>query len=256
MAYIKHDDFDDFDMDDLKDLCSEMLLDGIITELLNNEDADLSDDFVEKFFSTGYDHDTALGLIGDDFNEVLDKNCLCTVDPTAAEIPGEFPEESRTKFINNGYDIDIWFKKSEDEFDLDFFPAIKEIDVDEGKSVVVTWCDDSVAKAEIRGDDQYSLEQGLSICVGKKMAEELYGDGYGSLYNKLVNYALKAYKRQEKDRAKKAEEEAELKAIRERKLERKKSKKEAALKAQREETVSLMAEALKRAFGENGLKND
>lgn len=107
-------------------------------------------------------------------------------------------------------------------------------------TVIMKFMDGTKTKAVLEPDDKFSLEQGISICITKK----LLGEDGSNIYNKLVNRAYKIKERNEKeakaikaameaDKAKKAREEA--------KLRKHKAKKRAA-------AIEMQAEAYVRAM--------
>lgn len=108
------------------------------------------------------------------------------------------------------------------------------------KTVVVMFADKTKTSAVLDSEDVYSLEQGISICVTKKLLED---DG-NSLYNKLITRALKVIKKKQKaedDAKKKKETDKKARELKKARAERRKAKK-------REESISVQAEAIKRAL--------
>lgn len=107
-------------------------------------------------------------------------------------------------------------------------------------TVVVMFADKTRTSAVLDSEDTFSLEQGISICITKK----LLGEDGNSIYNKLITRALKVIKKNKKaDEDVKKKKEADKKAceLKKARAERRKAKK-------REESISLQAEAIKRAF--------
>lgn len=108
------------------------------------------------------------------------------------------------------------------------------------KTVVVMFADKTKASAVLDSEDVYSLEQGISICVTKK----LLGEDGNSLYGKLVTRALRVIKkkqRAEDDAKKKKEADKKARELKKARAERRKEKK-------REESINTQAEAIKRAL--------
>lgn len=107
-------------------------------------------------------------------------------------------------------------------------------------TVVVIFTDKTKMSAVLDSVDTFSVEQGISVCVTKK----LLGEEGSSLYNKLINRGLKVIKKNEKaaeDAAKKKEDDKKARELKKSRAERRKAKK-------REESISVQAEAIKRAF--------
>ena len=123
--------------------------------------------------------------------------------------------------------------------------------------VFVDFTDGTSEKAILHPDDEFSLEQGISICITKKLLSMKTG-GYGhSVYNKIINRAVAVYKRSV-EAAEKAAEDAEAEKQRvanaNAKIARKKAKRAA---KKREYEIELRKEAYVRAMKEiNGNGED
>jgi len=126
----------------------------------------------------------------------------------------------------------------------------------EKKVVVVTFGDGSTQKAVLCDNDEFSLEQGISVCVTKHLLD--HGTGHGSsLYNKVIDRGLKVYKNRIKAEETKAREAAEEKARRERKLAKKREKSAKRAAAKREDQISILSAAIQRAFSNiNGTSDE
>ena len=107
-------------------------------------------------------------------------------------------------------------------------------------TVIVMFTDNTQTVAVLDPEDTFSLEQGISICITKK----LLGEDGSSIYNKLIKRALKI-KKQNEDAAIKAEKDKEevkrRKAIALARHQRKKLKR-------REAQIEMQAEAYMRAL--------
>lgn len=126
----------------------------------------------------------------------------------------------------------------------------------EKKVVVVTFGDGSTQKAVLCDNDEFSLEQGISVCVTKHLLD--HGTGHGSsLYNKVIDRGLKVYKNRIKAEETKAREAAEEKARRERKLAKKREKSAKRAAAKREDQINILSAAIQRAFSNiNGTSDE
>lgn len=130
------------------------------------------------------------------------------------------------------------------------------------KVVVVSFADGTKEKAVLDASDTYSLEQGISICITKKLLGRNTPYG-GALYNKVIKRALDVMKNNELAREceknaiiaaqKKAEKEAEKKKARrekireleaERQIEIHKEAYMRAIKAMREEEKEAVSEVV------------
>ena len=126
-------------------------------------------------------------------------------------------------------------------------PDIKDIKSYNNKTVIVIFADDTKTVAVLDSQDKFSLEQGISICLTKK----ILGENGSALYNKLIDRAFEVKKQNElnaeKTKQKKAEEKAKNEA------ERKKLQKENTKK--REEAIEIQKEAYIRAMKELEAQN-
>ena len=119
-------------------------------------------------------------------------------------------------------------------------PDIKDVTVYNNKTVIVTFADNTKTVAVLDAEDKFNLEQGISICITKK----LLGKDGGAVYNKLINRAFKVKAQNEKavEEAMKAKEEEERR--RELALARHKKK----LAKKREAAIEIQKEAYIRAI--------
>lgn len=138
---------------------------------------------------------------------------------------------------------------------IDIMPGICNVSIikDESgaeKVVCVEFLDGTLHKAVLQGGDTFSLEQGISICVTKKLLDmRLNGQG-SSLYNRIVNQGVKVYKEIQK-KNQMIEEEIAKQEARQKKIESKKQRKrEKRLAAEREAQIEIYKEAYLRAMRE------
>ena len=184
-------------------------------------------------------------------NSGVNGNLTCTLDgyvtdqkfeDTIAELKKtpEVPMTTRTMLaVKKG---DIYVKHFKDGFfksERKLMPEISDVNV-YGSTVVVSFEDNTKTSAVLDSEDIFSLEQGVSICLTKKLLGE---DGH-SIYNKLIEHGFKVIK--DKKKAAEAAEknkiaEKQARALKKARSERRKAKK-------REETINLHAEAYKRAM--------
>ena len=154
------------------------------------------------------------------------------VDPEVKSTLEVYGNKLRAIFYKDG------FKTSTKEL----IPDIKDVIVHNNCVVIVEFTDGTTEKAVLHPDDNFSMEQGISICIAKKLA------GGSAIYNKLMERALKVKKDNEEVKAKNAAKEKERKE---------RAKKYAAKKAERkakkhEEYINAHKEAFMRAFKEIG----
>ena len=128
-------------------------------------------------------------------------------------------------------------------------PEIEDVQSINDKVVIVKFADGTSEKAVLSENDTFSLEQGVSICITKKILNKVLKGASGtSAYNKLVDYGLKVYDKKQKEikeaiAAKKAEKDAEQKKID--RIRKKRAKRKAKL---REEQIAIQTEAYRRAM--------
>lgn len=152
----------------------------------------------------------------------------------------EVPAETKTKLnVNNGK---VYVKNYEDGFfknERFIISDIKDVRV-YNHVVMVTFADNTTTKAVLDPEDEFSLEQGISICITKK----LLGNDGNAIYNKLIKRAFDVKKQNEKASRKAEEEKIAEQKRKEKVVAFRKKKKE----KKREEQISMYAEAFTRAM--------
>lgn len=131
-------------------------------------------------------------------------------------------------------------------------PTVKDVEVLNDRVVIVYFDDGTSEKALLSEDDEFNLEQGISICLTKRILSTLSNGNGGTVYNKLIKYCLGVYN---KNRHKEKDEEQKQKAAKERrkKIEDKKRKKhERKAQREREAQIEIQKEAYIRAMKELG----
>lgn len=141
----------------------------------------------------------------------------------------------RTAICNNGCKIG----------DIYVMPDIVDISVINDRVILVTFADNTKEKAVLAADDQFSLEQGISICITKKLLSMKTENNGSSVYNKIIDKALKDYKKKQKE--KDIEYDKQVNSNRIKKLKAKKVKK---ANAAREAEIEIQKEAYLRAMHE------
>ncbi len=157
---------------------------------------------------------------------------------------------SRTKLMPNEYSKTVYVEHVDGSriTTSRIIPTIEDVKVYAEKSVKVFFSDGSFEQATISGGDTFNLENGISICLTKKMLSGIAGEKNGSsVYNKLIDYAVKVERKNREAERKAAEE----KAIHDRKIkkaiEKKKKRREKREQRERAEYISALAEAIKLA---------
>ena len=130
-------------------------------------------------------------------------------------------------------------------------PKVSDVRVYNDKCVEVYFADGTTEKATVCDGDTFSLEQGISICVTKKLISMKLHDSDGSaVYNKIIKNALNVYC-DNRDKEELALLEQAHIAEKIEKLKAKSAAKRAKrLQAQREELIEIQKEAYLRAMRE------
>lgn len=132
----------------------------------------------------------------------------------------------------------------------DIMPDITGVEITNSICPVTTvyFSDGTCQKTKCEYGDHISNEQGISICIAKKLCD-IYAPGHGSsIYNKLVDRGLNVLKRQRKEIWKYEKDEAERKEIAARRREKNKDRKAKKAARDRENQIEIMAEAIRRAM--------
>ena len=125
----------------------------------------------------------------------------------------------------------------------ELIPDIKDVIVHNSCVVIVEFTDGTSEKAVLHPCDEFSVEQGISICITKKLV------GGSSIYNKLINRAIKVMINNDAEKTKREQEE-EARKERKKKNDEKKARRKA---AKREEYIEAQKEAYVRALREVGM---
>lgn len=127
-------------------------------------------------------------------------------------------------------------------------PAIIKVKNVNDKVVIVQFADNTEEKAVLADGDTFSLEQGISICLTKKMLSELTGGNGSSTYNKLIDFAVHKYEDMrdfEKREAERKVQEKEAKRTLEGKREKKRAKRK---EKEIAEYTDILAQAISKAI--------
>ena len=127
---------------------------------------------------------------------------------------------------------------------------VKVINQDKSTVVIICFKDGTSEKAILAEGDVYSLEQGISICLEKKLLSNLAPNHGSSIYNKLIKRAFKVYnkKKEEAEKAlEEAEREAKRKANRKAKILKKRNRRK---QREEEKEIRTRKEAYVRALAE------
>lgn len=156
-------------------------------------------------------------------------------------------------------DTRLWVKTNDGngyvDNDVCVMPDIIDVSIIENNGVkqvvVVEFADHSTEKAVVDACDTFSFENGVSICIAKKMFSKIVGNKNGSsVYNKVVERCLKLYEKKRIAAMKVAAEEAEKKQRYLKLIEKKRNKRIRRENEAREELINIQKEAFLRALRE------
>ena len=188
--------------------------------------------------------------IFDDKSNWCADECL-TIGDTSFKSPEKMLEETKTYlYVENGEIRIATYKNRMRQFDTKLISAIEDIQVFNDRVVMVKFVDGTTEKAVLDDSDTFSIEQGISICITKKILSALTKGNGGSVYNKLVEYGLKAYEEVKKRKYESAKENAEKNAKAKRNAERAKRKRSRKAAKKREYDIEIQKEAYLRAMRE------
>jgi predicted Fe-Mo cluster-binding NifX family protein len=183
-------------------------------------------------------------------------SCLSKLPVSAIDsikIKNEFLKDAKTRMQikSDG----VYFNSSSSKYGIPVtvkvIPLIEDVKVINDRVVIVTFSDKTIEKAVLSEEDTYSLEQGVSICITKRILSSITNGKGSSAYNKLVDYGLKVYKTKLKNEADKERADKEAKERRIKKQEKERRRKEKLKTKEREEKIEIQAEAIRRAMKAN-----
>ena len=128
---------------------------------------------------------------------------------------------------------------------------IRDVKVVKDKVVIVSFVDGTQEKAVCAEEDTFSVENGITICLIKKLLKDNCLDSGSSIYNNLIRYAMK------KIGADKRKEEEERNRIKAKKAERKRAHDEASRQKNRDRQywIDIYADAMKKALSDVAAAN-
>lgn len=172
----------------------------------------------------------------DNFDDILVKaNVKPNVNP-----------EVKTMLTRDDHDGKLVAKFYKDGFlqsTKKLIPDIKDVRIYNNCAIVVEFMDGTTEKAVVHQCDEFSVEQGISICITKKLV------GGSSIYNKLIDRAIKVMLKNDGEKTERAIAEEKRKEHKKRKDE-KRARREA---ARREKNIDEQKEAYIRAWKEIGI---
>lgn len=173
------------------------------------------------------------------------------IGETSLNSPEKMPKETKTYlYVENGKIRIATYKNGMRQFDTELISAIEDVQVLNDRVIMVKFVDGTTEKAVLDDSDTFSIEQGISICIAKKILSALTKGNGSSVYNKLVEYGLKAYEEIKERKYESAKENAEKNAKAKRNAERAKKKRARKAAKKREYDIEIQKEAYLRAMRE------
>lgn len=193
-------------------------------------------------------------------SRIIATNTLTPIDTTTASInnitigapddilvnankKSDVDPETKTVLTKNDHNGKLVAKFYEDGFyqsSKELIPDIEDVKIYNNCAIVVKFMDGTTEKAVVHQCDEFSIEQGISICITKKLV------GGSSIYNKLIDRAIRVFLKNDTKRTEEARVKEERRE-RKKKNEEKKARREAAM---REKSIEIQKEAYVRAWTE------
>ena len=163
-----------------------------------------------------------------------------TINLPEEKKPDVAPEVKSTLDVRGKKLYATFYKDGFKTSSKELIPDIVDVIVYNDKAVAVEFADGTTEKAVLHPDDKFSIEQGISICITKKLV------GGSAIYNKLIERVLKLKKALDDAKEQKAADEYARKE---------RAKKWAAKRAarnakKREDYINIQKEAYLRALAE------
>ena len=143
------------------------------------------------------------------------------------------------------------FVRDKDGKNTCVMPRISDVKAVNDRVVIITFEDGTKEKAVLAENDTFSLEQGISICITKKLLDNLVNGCGSSVYNKLIDYALKRYYQEQEWQEKKKEILAEATAQTQKREAKRQKRLDKVREKDRQEMIDILAEAIKKAMGDS-----
>lgn len=179
----------------------------------------------------------------------VSSSTCATIDYVEAKIQEatkkpDVPMDTKSILSHDGKNIKVTYcKDGFKQSTKSLLPDIVDVIVYNESAVIVKFADNTQEKAVVHHDDHFSIEQGISICLTKKLM------GGSSVYNKVIEHALDIVEKKRKEQEKKDKDDAARKErdLRnaQKKAKRIAKKKEAYIKTQAEIMARAMIEAEK-----------
>lgn len=165
----------------------------------------------------------------------------------------KIPKEAKTVLFSDfNNDLTAVAKLNNNIVFRKIMPDIKDVVINDGDGtsvVIVEFCDGTSERAVLSKEDTFNFEQGISVCITKKLLSMICPNGSG-LYNKIIKRAMNVHKNRlynEATALTKKKEETERRERKHKKNEKRRAKREM---NEREMQIEIHKEAYLRAMRE------
>lgn len=176
--------------------------------LLNNDNTSNATTTTNNTLETiSYTTGTYTGLINPmyDMLTVSAEPIIRTVIGDTEEIPGKITTRVSERCSNIKVGV---YKNDRLIEEKTIMPLIKDIKTINDTVVIVYFGDGTTEKAVLNREDKFSFEQGISICLIKKMLSMISDNHGSSVYNKMIKHCFDIYnKNRESEKEKAAKKE-------------------------------------------------
>ena len=170
--------------------------------------------------------------------------------------------ETKSVLKRNGNHMEVaMYKDGKFSGSVSFMASIDDVRVfNDGNgnpaAIRVDFSDGTYTTAVRQGDDVFSFEQGVAVCITKKILGTVINSDGGSLYNKLIHYGCKVYEENRKAERRWKECEDQDRARKKKLAEKKRRRDERKAEKVRDEQINVQKEAILRAIKEYNLTLD
>ena len=226
--------------------------------------SDMENDFIIKKIYPSEDHNHANLCLtvkngelimdtcqnGAYYTIVQDRNGNVIYKPTYNS-PETMPKEAGTYlYVEDGNVRLATYKDGNRINDISILKSISDVRVLNERVVMVTFSDGNTEKAVLDAYDSFNIEQGIAICIMKKIFSKISNGNGSSVYNKLVEYGLKTYNDIWIAKLREKTEKDKRDTIAKKNADRAKHKRERKAAEKREYEIEIQKEAYLRAMRE------
>lgn len=184
------------------------------------------------------------------------KNKIHSREVQNKNFPQEMPDSTKTYLRGDGKHLSVGkYKDGHLQGVEKLIPEIRDVKVVDDQAVYVFFEDGTKERAVRSAYDTFTLEQGISICLAKKLIATICKSESGSsVYNKLIEHCLKVYQNNREEERQQEQEENTLKERKKKAKEKASRRKERIRQKETERQIEIQKEAYVRAMREIGGK--